>query len=519
MGQDIRRLTNLAYPTATEDLHETLAKDQFIDSLISVDMGLRIKQARPTSLNDAVRHAVELEAFNRAEKSRLSNQGILNATASSSASQEGFTKHQQDELQKLKSTVERLERELQRFSKTNLDGKQQTTENIKRDRRCFECGSKFHVRPNCPKLKDKKPFKKDFKKDKKDDGKDRSAANAVGPGLYIHVDFYGQILNCLVDTGASLSVISTRVWENSDISKQGVLNTYDKTIITASGSALDVRGKTKITLKISDTLYDTEVIIANIENDMLMGLDFMEKHGCTVDILNNTLVVKGKKVDLIGCHRIIAKADEEIPAMSEKIINGKVLNMTGHSTDLFIIEQSEIKKDNIGLIARALVQGNETVPLRIMNVTDEPQNIRTGTNLVILSPICEVKSNFNKSMNAAIVPEHLKDLYERTVAGMSREHCEQVAKLLRKYSTIFSKSDADLGRTGIVRHKIDTQDAYPIKQPLRRSPVHLNDEIDKQIDDMLQRDIIQPSKSPWASGIVMVTKKDGSNAFVSTTEN
>ena len=45
LGQDIRRLTNLAYPTAASELRETLAEDQFIDSLISVDMRLRIKQS------------------------------------------------------------------------------------------------------------------------------------------------------------------------------------------------------------------------------------------------------------------------------------------------------------------------------------------------------------------------------------------------------------------------------------------------------------------------------------------
>jgi hypothetical protein len=45
-------------------VRETLAKEQFIDSLIDGDMRLRIKQARPINLNDAIRHAVELEAFN-----------------------------------------------------------------------------------------------------------------------------------------------------------------------------------------------------------------------------------------------------------------------------------------------------------------------------------------------------------------------------------------------------------------------------------------------------------------------
>ena len=78
LGQDIRRLTNLAYPNAPVDVRETLAKEQFIDSLHNSDMRLRIKQARPTDLNDAVRHAVELEAFDRAERRQ---QGILKTAA------------------------------------------------------------------------------------------------------------------------------------------------------------------------------------------------------------------------------------------------------------------------------------------------------------------------------------------------------------------------------------------------------------------------------------------------------
>ena len=67
LGQDVRRLASLAYPTAPNEVRETLAKEQFIDALIDVDMRLRINQGRPVNFNDAVRHAVELEAFNKPE--------------------------------------------------------------------------------------------------------------------------------------------------------------------------------------------------------------------------------------------------------------------------------------------------------------------------------------------------------------------------------------------------------------------------------------------------------------------
>ena len=68
LGQSIKRLTNLTYPTAPLDVRETLAKEYFIDALTDSDIRLRIKQARPATLNDAIRHAVELEAFVKVEQ-------------------------------------------------------------------------------------------------------------------------------------------------------------------------------------------------------------------------------------------------------------------------------------------------------------------------------------------------------------------------------------------------------------------------------------------------------------------
>lgn len=57
-----------------------------------------------------------------------------------------------------------------------------------------------------------------------------------------------------------------------------------------------------------------------------------------------------------------------------------------------------------------------------------------------------------------------------------------------------------LGHTGIAKHRIDTADARPIKQPPHRLPVHLQ----SQVEAMLQAGIIEPSDSPWASPIFLI---------------
>ena len=79
LGQDVRRLTNLAFVTAPADVRETLAKEQFIDALHSSEMRLRIKQSRPKNLNEVVCLAVELDAFDSAEKRRQEPTGFVRA--------------------------------------------------------------------------------------------------------------------------------------------------------------------------------------------------------------------------------------------------------------------------------------------------------------------------------------------------------------------------------------------------------------------------------------------------------
>ena len=81
--------------------------------------------------------------------------------------------------------------------------------------------------------------------------------------------------------------------------------------------------------------------------------------------------------------------------------------------------------------------------------------------------------------------------------------------LLDQYSDVIAALNLDLGRTSVIRHKIDTGDARPIKQPPYRVSQTQKAEIEKQIETMLSQDVIQVSTSPWSFPVVLVKKKDG----------
>jgi len=94
---------------------------------------------------------------------------------------------------------------------------------------------------------------------------------------------------------------------------------------------------------------------------------------------------------------------------------------------------------------------------------------------------------------------------------------EQFLVLLSKYFDIIAKDNDDLGHTIVMKHCIDTGNTVPIRQQPRRVPLPQLS-VRKLLDEMLAKGIISSSKSPGASPIVLVKKKDESNCFVWTTE-
>ncbi|PIK34965.1 retrovirus-related Pol polyprotein from transposon 17.6 [Apostichopus japonicus] len=68
-------------------------------------------------------------------------------------------------------------------------------------------------------------------------------------------------------------------------------------------------------------------------------------------------------------------------------------------------------------------------------------------------------------------------------------------------------------RKEVAQHKIDTDNARPVKQPARRVPVQQREVERELLQQMLDAGVVEPSSSPWASPIVLVKKKNGSTRF------
>ncbi|VDI17925.1 Hypothetical predicted protein [Mytilus galloprovincialis] len=344
-------------------------------------------------------------------------------------------------------------------------------------------------------------------------------------------------------------------------------------VVAEAGKQMGTKGVAAVTLTLGDSQFVWDVYVAPIGDDLLLGCDVLDEMDITVNSrkgiqLNGKWIeceVK-RKSDLIA--RVVLDSNFTIPPSSEVILYGCGQNQELLDTRYSMI-QPVIEDSRKFMVAQTLVDPfMKNIPVRLINLDSEPIRLKKNYLLGELHPVdyienmfelendrvetltskqskmCKThelsKENFTlsetiekanipekweseikickinelngkqkKKAENQLLPEHLKDLYERSSKDIESESIkEKLAEVLQKNSMAFASSKTDLGTCSLVKHRIDTAGAAPIRQPLRRTPAAFDNEDKKNLDEQLEQGIIQPSKSAWASNVVLVRKKD-----------
>jgi len=87
-------------------------------------------------------------------------------------------------------------------------------------------------------------------------------------------------------------------------------------------------------------------------------------------------------------------------------------------------------------------------------------------------------------------------------------------ELLNKFKDIFAVDKNDFGQMVDTVHSIDVGDAKPFRsRPYRKSQVE-EQAVSKELSSLLSAGLLTPSKSPWASPLLLIRKKDGGHRIV-----
>lgn len=350
---------------------------------------------------------------------------------------------------------------------------------------------------------------------------------AVGNAQYVLGSVESYSVPMLVDTGSSISFVSTTFYERV-MNQLPALSKTSSCIQSVNGNLLNIRGSLTLAIRLGNVSCQNKFIVADIVPNVLLGVDFLQQHQCSIDFANQTVKIQDVQLPLITRDAISASdgkvcntvnvsasvrlsASVDIPGFSQVIVQGRV---DGSFPDrLVCIEpcQQFLEKFNVGS-ARVLTGSNEAVSIRLQNWSSDPVTIRKDTIVGILED-CTVEPTSESEPEScnAVSEDPVSDPVELfDLSHLDDNQTTQVRALLSEFRDVISTGSMDLGSTSVLKHDIVTESPHPIRQAPRRLPVHQSDEVRDHVNQLLQEGLIAPSSSPWAAPIVVVRKTDGS---------
>ena len=277
------------------------------------------------------------------------------------------------------------------------------------------------------------------------------------------------------------------------------------------------------------------LVVEELAVEAILGLDFLERHKCAIGCEHRTIQFpkQGKMLTLSSSQEAGSKHSPTkiglvltqklvLPAISESEIMASLLEKTVEDGRSWIVSREP--SDRMGvLVAHALVcPANNAVPLRVLSPREEPVIVPKGTRIATLEAleweppddviqVHAVSATGNKSLSSS-EEGVLWEMVSKVGSGVT-ESQKELFLMFSNYSDVFCLHPNDMSHTTEVKHNIDTGDSPPIHPPPRRIPHARRLEVKKLLEDMLKKDVIRPSNSPWSSPIILVQKKDGSTRF------
>uniref|UniRef100_A0A8C5LMT5 ribonuclease H n=1 Tax=Leptobrachium leishanense TaxID=445787 RepID=A0A8C5LMT5_9ANUR len=155
---------------------------------------------------------------------------------------------------------------------------------------------------------------------------------------------------------------------------------------------------------------------------------------------------------------------------------------------------------------KALKRTRGRVSVSVCNVSDSPVVLKARM------PIGQVESAtpLSTDLGGGVDKEIPDERFYPKDAPISSEWKKRLQSQVLKWRELFSKDEFDVGLAKSTEHCIRLQEDKPFRERSRRVPLGDLDDLREQLNELQRTKVIQESRSPYASPIVMVRKKNGS---------
>jgi predicted aspartyl protease len=262
-----------------------------------------------------------------------------------------------------------------------------------------------------------------------------------------------------VDTGATLSIVRPDVVESL---KNLQMTGSDLILKTATGEAARVLGKADVRLELGSIEVIYRVVVADIVDDFVLGLDVMNKFRFVLDIKNRMLQTGNEEFWLhlaiasIDQVRVIVSETVRLQKNSEQIVLAELEgDPGGYRTGII---DPDMTKETPIMVARTLVETGRPIPICAVNLSDNRVTLQKGLQIrryhsVLRVVRCEEEPP--KPSKGKAKETSVEELFLEGWKHLTDEQIKKAKAFIRTESDAFGTADEPTGRTNIIQHRIN----------------------------------------------------------------
>src|SRR5467141_429855 len=348
----------------------------------------------------------------------------------------------------------------------------------------------------------------------------------ANPQTYIEIDIGGRTQHCLIDTGCDHSLMPRKLIPSVP------LHPVEVEVFAANGNPIAILGCITMHFKVGDLPLTADLLVSDDIDEIMLGYDWLDKQKVHWHFDDKVMLLHGKTVPLkirqsrASCRRVYVRDRVIIPPNTEANVPVRLVRTSFRTPVAAWVIGPKALGEQVFAARVLLPNEDEHAAIRVVNLSDHSFKLEAGhdvgcAEMGIIAGVLPVvggqplpdfgvdpTTRACKLSRDEVDLSHLQPVLDSLPDSLTDRQRDEACRFVQGYPDVFSRHEFDLGRTTLLEHQIETGDARPIKQGLRKQPqVHLGI-IDAEVEKMVAGGVVEPSCSPWASNVVVVTKQD-----------
>ena len=336
-----------------------------------------------------------------------------------------------------------------------------------------------------------------------------SEKNTKRPTLALK--FRNSEITALVDTGAQITCMSERMF--AQMPRTAVVQRLDNgrglPVKDASGREMNVTGVYAMQLQVHGLglVLWPFVVFQTLNSDCIIGDDFLRAHGALLDRRNGQISWKRQE-------------------HTRKLVLRQSCWIQPHTHARIFPELLDKQVQQVGIVSSKVLTCVESVEnvvddrvgVLMYNETDEPMLLRAGTYVADFEElaafetysIAEIAESTRRGCPGRQRPTLTKEKenFIRTKVNLRcpQEWREKYVQLLLELHEAVAGNDFDIGECDLITHKVRLKNQEPIHTKQYRIPFAHQEFLEKTVDGLVKRGVVEASKSPYNSPVFCVKK-------------